>query len=105
MAVKVQSTARRKSIASVTPILRRRVVRPRRLASKPSPFRRIARAVWVSPRHITLALVLGLLCGTIASRIDGSIIAPPYAATLGTLILYPLVMILWRRLTRFGRRR
>jgi hypothetical protein len=57
------------------------------------------------PWHIALALVLGLLCGAAASRIDGSIIAPPYAVTLGTLVLYPLVMILWRRLARLWRRR
>jgi hypothetical protein len=101
---KTSAIARSRRNIIVSP-RRRRAGGSRRAISQPSRLRRIARAVWVSPRHIALALVLGLLCGAAASRIDGSIIAPPYAATLGTLVLYPLVMFLWRRLARLARRR
>jgi xanthosine utilization system XapX-like protein len=58
--------------------------------------------VWVSPRHAALALATGLVCGIIASRIRG-MISPPYAAILGTLIGYPALVAVWRRL-RLGRR-
>jgi hypothetical protein len=57
--------------------------------------------VWVSPRHLALALTTGLLCGVLSSRIGGTI-SPPYAAILGTLILYPALVAVWRRLPRPG---
>jgi hypothetical protein len=32
------------------------------------------------------------------------VISPPYAAILGTLILYPLMLVIWWRLHRLGRK-
>jgi hypothetical protein len=58
--------------------------------------------VWVSLRHAALALATGLVCGVIASRIGG-MISPPYAAILGTLVGYPALVAVWRRL-RLGER-
>jgi len=53
--------------------------------------------VWVSPRHVALALTTGLLCGVLSPRIGGTI-SPPYAAILGTGIFYPILVTVWRRL-------
>jgi hypothetical protein len=53
--------------------------------------------VWVSPRHAALALATDLVCGSLASRIDG-MISPPYAAILGTLVVYPTLIAVWRRM-------
>jgi hypothetical protein len=64
---------------------------------KPSVIRRVARVVWVSPRHAALALATGLVCGGLASRIDG-MISPSYAAILGTLVVYPTLIAMWRRM-------
>jgi hypothetical protein len=50
----------------------------------------------VSPRQAALALATGLVCGGLASRIDG-MISPPYAAILGTLVVYPTLIAVWRR--------
>jgi hypothetical protein len=57
--------------------------------------------VWVSPRHVALALTTGLLCGVLSSRIGGTI-SPAYAAILGTGIFYPVLVAVWRRLPRPG---
>jgi hypothetical protein len=59
--------------------------------------------VWVSPRHAALALATGLVCGGLASRIGG-MISPPYAAILGTLVVYPALVAIWSRLPRLRRR-
>jgi len=59
--------------------------------------------VWVSPRHVALALATGLACGVLSSRISG-IISPPYAAIIGTLVAYPALVAVWRRLPRLGKR-
>jgi len=61
----------------------------------------MARVVWVSPRHAALALATGLVCGGLASRIDG-VISPPYAAILGTLVVYPALTAVWRRMPQPG---
>ena len=53
--------------------------------------------IWASPRHVALALATGLLCGALASRID-LLVSPPFAATLGTLIVYPALFAIWSRL-------
>jgi len=50
----------------------------------------------VSPRHAALPLATGLVCGGLASRIGGMISAP-YAAILGTLVVYPAPVAVWRR--------
>jgi hypothetical protein len=44
----------------------------------------------------------GLVCGVLSSRIGG-IISPPYAAILGTLVVYPVLVAVWQRLPRPGR--
>jgi hypothetical protein len=83
---------------------RRRSTGRRRAAKKPSLIRRVGRAVWVSPRHAALALTTGLVCGALALRTGGPI-SPPYAAILGTLVGYPALVVVWRRLPRAGGRR
>ena len=47
--------------------------------------------------HVALALTTGLLCGVVASRVGGRI-APPYAAILGTIVAYPMLVVIWGRL-------
>ncbi len=59
--------------------------------------------IWVSPRHAALALATGLVCGGLASRIDG-MISPPYAAILGAVVAYPVLVAIWSRLPRLRRR-
>jgi hypothetical protein len=78
---------------------RRRTGGARRATRKPSVIRRVARMVWVSPRHAALALATGLVCGGLAARIGG-MISPPYAAILGTLVVYPALVAVWRRMPR-----
>ena len=82
---------------------RRRTGGARRAATKRSVLRRVGRIVWVSPRHAALALAAGIVCGALVSRVGG-MISPPYAAILGTLVGYPALVTLWRRLPRPGRR-
>ena len=73
-----------------------------RVTTKPSVLRRVGRVIWVSPRHVALALATGLVCGGLASRIGG-MISPPYAAILGTLVVYPALIAIWSRLPRMRR--
>jgi energy-converting hydrogenase Eha subunit C len=54
---------------------------------------------WPLSGHIVFALVTGLVCG-IAARGYPDVIAPPYAAIVGTLMVYPLILMIWWRLTR-----
>jgi energy-converting hydrogenase Eha subunit C len=51
---------------------------------------------WPLSGHVALALATGLACGIAASRYP-DVIAAPYAATLGTLILYPVMVAAWWR--------
>ena len=102
MVAKAQTGTRSGSKIAATPARRRRTGAAPRVAKKPSMIRRVARVVWVSPRHAAFALATGLVCGGLASRIDG-VISPPYAAILGTLVCYPTLVTVWRR--RPGKRR
>jgi hypothetical protein len=68
----------------------------RRKKQKRSRFRRIGRFILASPRHLALAFVIGLGCGALASRAAGTI-APPYAAILGAIVVYPALFVIWRR--------
>jgi hypothetical protein len=43
--------------------------------------------MWVSSCHATLALGTGLVCGAVFSRVAGGILLP-YAAILGTILVY-----------------
>jgi hypothetical protein len=90
--------------STTTAPARRRRTGARRVARKASMIRRVARVVWVSPRHAALALATGLVCGGLASRVGG-MISPPYAAILGTLVVYPALVAVWRLVPRSGRRR
>jgi uncharacterized protein (DUF2062 family) len=68
-------------------------------------LRRVWRVIaWPLSGHVALALATGLACGTVASRYPGAI-EPPYAAILGTLILYPVMVTAWWRLNSLGGRR
>jgi hypothetical protein len=96
-------TRRGPSIATVS--ARRRRTGARRLTKKVSVIRRVARVVWGLPRHAALALAVGLVCGGLAARIGGGMISPPYAAILGTLVVYPALVTVWRLVPRPGRRR
>jgi hypothetical protein len=83
---------------------RQRVGGARRATTKPSVLRQVGRMVWVSPRHASLALATGLVCGVLSSRIGG-MISPPYAAILGTFVVYPVVGSVWQRMLRPRRHR
>ena len=101
---RAQTRARSGSGVAASPARRRPTGgAQRRAAIKPSVLRRVGRMVWVSPRHAALALATGLVCGVLVSRIGG-MISPPYAAILGTLVGYPALVAVWRRLLRPGRR-
>jgi hypothetical protein len=68
-------------------------------------LRRAWRAMtWPLSGHVALALATGLACGILASRYP-SAIEPPYAAILGTLVLYPTMVTAWWRLNSLGGRR
>jgi hypothetical protein len=90
------------SAAAAVPARRQRVGGARRAITKPSVLRRVGQVVWVSPRHIALAFATGLVCGGLASRVGG-MFSPPYAAILGTLVVYPALVAIWSRLSRLCR--
>ena len=53
--------------------------------------------------HIVFALATGLACGTAVARYPDVIaLAPPYAALVDTLIVYPAMVGMWWRLHRPG---
>src|SRR5713226_9217556 len=104
MVAKAQIGTRSGPGTAAAPARLRRTGAARRVAKKPSVIRRVARVVWVSPRHAALALATGLVCGGLASRIGG-MISPPYAAILGTLVVYPTLITIWRRMPQPGWRR
>jgi len=59
---------------------------------------------WPLSGHIVFALAMGLACGTaVARNPDVIALAPPYAAILGTLVIYPAMAGMWWRLHRPGR--
>jgi hypothetical protein len=49
---------------------------------------------WPLSGHIALALGAGLAFGTAAAHYS-NVISPPYAAILGTLVVYPMVVATW----------
>ena len=52
--------------------------------------------IWPWSRHVALALATGLACGTAVARYPDVIaLAPPYAAILGTLVIYPVLVATW----------
>jgi len=65
-------------------------------------LRRLGQMIWTSPRHVALALATGLVCGALASRFD-LLVSSPYAATLGTLVVYPAFFAIWSRLPQLRR--
>ena len=100
---KAQTGTRTRPSTTAGPASRRRAGGARRVTRKPSVIRRVTRVIWVSPRHAALALATGLVCGALASRIGGTILSP-YAAILGTLVVYPALVAVWRRVPRPGKR-
>jgi hypothetical protein len=65
-------------------------------------LRRVWRVMtWPLSGHIALALATGLACGGAASRYP-DVLAPPYAAILGTLVVYPVMVAAWWRLNSPG---
>jgi len=54
-------------------------------------------AVWVC--RIAYALATGLVCGFAAGHYP-TVISPPYAAILGTLVVYPWIVVIWWRFNR-----
>lgn len=83
-----------------SPPRRRRVSRKRRAPKIERRRLSIMRCL----AHAGLALTTGLLCGTAAARV-GHIVSPPYAAILGTLIIYPILTAIWWRLPLRAMRR
>ena len=59
---------------------------------------------WPLSGHLVFALGTGLASGATAAHYP-DVISPPYAAILGTLVLYPLMLVIWWRLHRLGRKR
>jgi hypothetical protein len=82
----------------------RRARAARQVAAKPSLLSRIVRIIWISPWHAALALAIGVVCGALSSRVGG-MIAPPYAAILGTLVVYPVLVAVWWRMPQPAWRR
>jgi hypothetical protein len=59
-------------------------------------LRRAWRAMtWPLSAHIVFALATGLACGLAVAHYEKGI-PPPYAAALGMLVVYPLVVAAWR---------
>ena len=56
---------------------------------------------WPLSSHIIFALATGITCGIVAARYP-EVISPPYAAMLGTLVVYPVMVAMWWRLHRPG---
>jgi hypothetical protein len=52
---------------------------------------------WPLSGHIIFALATGITCGLVAARYP-EVISPPYAAILGTLVVYPVMVAIWWRL-------
>jgi hypothetical protein len=69
------------------------------IAKRRRALRRLRHAIWPLPTHIAFALATGLACGIAASRYP-DVIQPPGAAILGTLILYPAMVVAWRLVNR-----
>jgi hypothetical protein len=80
-----------------------RMASPMKTATRRS-LRRVWRAMtWPLSGHLALALATGLTCGIAASRYP-DVIAAPYAATLGTLVIYPVMVAAWWHLNPPGGR-
>ena len=58
---------------------------------------------WPLAGHVVFALGTGFACGIAATHYP-DVIAPPYAAILGTVALYPVMVVMWRHLDSSGRR-
>ena len=70
------------------------------IAKRRRAWRRVWNAViWPLPIHIAFALAAGLACGIAASRCP-DVIQSPGAAILGTLVLYPAMVVAWRLVNR-----
>ena len=59
---------------------------------------------WPLAGHIVFALGIGFACGMVATRYP-EVMAPPYAAIFGTVVLYPVMVAMWWHLHSPGGRR
>ena len=56
---------------------------------------------WPLSAHLMFALGTGLASG-IAAALYPTVIAAPYAAIIGTLVVYPVMVAIWWRLNQLG---
>jgi hypothetical protein len=67
-------------------------------------LRRVWRVMtWPLPAHLMFALGTGLASGITAAPYP-NVIAAPYAAIIGTLVIYPVMVAIWWRLNQLGGR-
>ena len=59
---------------------------------------------WPLSGHLVFALGTGLASGATAAHYP-DVISTVHAAILGTLVLYPLMVLIWWRLHRLGEKR
>jgi hypothetical protein len=77
---------------------------PMKAATRRS-LRRLWRAMsWPLPGHIVFALATGLTSGITAAHYP-DVISTVHAAILGTVVLYPLMVLIWWRLHRLREKR
>ena len=62
-------------------------------------LRRVWLMTWPLSGHIALALGTGLAFG-IADAHYATVISPPYAAIVGTLVVYPAMVAMWWRVNQ-----
>jgi hypothetical protein len=59
---------------------------------------------WPLAGHVVFALGTGFACGIVATHYP-EVITPTYAAILGTVALYPLMVAVWWHLHPLGGKR
>jgi hypothetical protein len=70
-----------------------------RTANRRSLRRAWRMMTWPLSGHIGFALATGLVCGIAAAQYP-TVISAPYAAILGTLFVYPVMLLIWWGLNR-----
>jgi hypothetical protein len=72
---------------------------------KPTTRRSLRRAwrvlTWPLAAHIVFALGAGFACAIVATNYP-QVMAPPYAAVLGAVVVYPAMVTVWWHLHRPG---
>ena len=76
-----------------------------RTKRRPSLRRAWQVLTWPLSGHVVLALATGLACGAAVARYPDVIaLAPPYAAILGTFVIYPVLVATWWHFSASGGR-